>query len=62
MQKSSRVRGLITLLIGGFLLLTNLGKPIEALHVIDVLKLVAAVLLVGIGIAWLIGRHRLPEK
>jgi hypothetical protein len=34
----------------------------EALHVMDVLKLVAAVLLVGIGIAGLIGRRRLPEK
>jgi hypothetical protein len=52
MKKSSRIRGLVLMLLGAALLLANLGAPrISALHGLDVLKLVACGMLLGIGLA-----------
>jgi hypothetical protein len=57
MKKSSRLTGVVLMLIGALVLLNNMGKPrIEALHVPDVLGLVAAGMLLGIGFVGLMGR------
>jgi hypothetical protein len=57
MKKSSRLTGLVLMLVGVLVLLNNLGKPrVEALHVPDVLGLVAAGMLLGIGFVGLMGR------
>ena len=57
MKKSSRLTGLVLMLIGVLVLLNNLGKPrVEALHSPDVLRLVAAGMLLGIGFVGLMGR------
>jgi hypothetical protein len=57
MLKSNRVFGLVVTLMGALLLLNNLGNPrIEALHVPDVLKLVASGGLLAIGLFGLFGR------
>ena len=57
MKKSSRLTGLVLMLVGVLVLLNNLGKPrIEALHSPDVLGLVAAGMLLGIGFVGLMGR------
>jgi hypothetical protein len=57
MKKSSRLTGLVLMLVGVLVLLNNLGKPrIETLHVPDVLGLVAAGMLLGIGFVGLMGR------
>jgi Kef-type K+ transport system membrane component KefB len=57
MKKSSRLTGLVLMLVGAMVLLNNLGKPrVEALHVPDVLGLVAAGMLLGIGFVGLMGR------
>jgi hypothetical protein len=57
MKKSSRLTGLVLMLIGAMALLNNLGKPrVEALHGSDVLGLVAAGMLLGIGFVGLMGR------
>lgn len=57
MKKSSRLTGLVLTLIGMLVLLNNLGKPrVEALHGPDVLGLVAAGMLLGIGFVGLMGR------
>ena len=57
MKKSSRLTGLVLTLTGVLVLLNNLGKPrVEVLHVPDVLGLVAAGVLLGIGFVGLMGR------
>ena len=57
MKKSSRLTGLVLALLGAMVLLNNLGKPrVEALHVPDVLGLVASGMLLGIGFVGLMGR------
>ena len=57
MKKSSRLTGLVLTLVGAMVLLNNLGKPrVEALHGSDVLGLVAAGMLLGIGLIGLMGR------
>jgi len=57
MKKSNRFRGLVLMLVGATLLLTNLGEPrIAALHGSDVLKLVASDMFLGIGLASLMDR------
>ena len=57
MKKSSPLAGLVLTLIGVLVLLNNLGKPrVEALHGPDVLGLVAAGMLLGIGFVGLMGR------
>ena len=57
MKKSSRLTGLVLMLMGAMVLLNNLGKPrVEALHGSDVLGLVAAGMLLGIGFVGLMGR------
>lgn len=62
-MKQSRLRGLITVLLGLFLLLSNLDKPrIAALHGSDVLRLVACGVLFGVGLSRLLGRFRLPSE
>ena len=57
MKRQSRLTGLVTTLMGALVLLSNLGRPrVEALHGPDVLRLVAAGMLLGIGFVGLIGR------
>lgn len=57
MKKSSRLTGLVLTLAGVLALLNNLGKPrVEALHGSDVVGLVAAGMLLGIGFVGLMGR------
>jgi hypothetical protein len=61
MRKSSRLTGLILALMGGFVLLNNLGKPrIEAagLHGSDILGLVASGMLLGVALVGLLDRLR----
>lgn len=63
MKKSSRVTGLVMALIGATLLLNNLGEPrVEALHVPDVVKLVASGALLGIGFFGLMGMLNFPNS
>lgn len=63
MKKSSRVTGLVMALIGATVLLNNLGKPrVEALHVPDVLGLVASGMLLGIGFVGLMGMLNFPNS
>ena len=57
MKKTSRVTGLVAALMGATFLLMILGNPrVEALHVPDVLKLVASGMFLGVGLAGLLGR------
>ena len=57
MKKSSRLTGLVLMLVGALVLLNNLGKErVEALHVPEVMGLVAAGMLLGIGFVGLMGR------
>jgi hypothetical protein len=57
MKKSSRLTGLVLMVIGAMVLLNNLNKPrVEALHGSDVIGLVAAGMLLGIGFIGLMGR------
>ena len=57
MKKSSRLTGLVLLLVGAMVLLNNLGRPrVEALHGSDVWRLVASGMLLGIGFVGLMGR------
>ena len=57
MKKSSRFAGLAFMVAGALLIVNNLGQPrIEALHVPDVVKLVASGGLLTIGFLCLIGR------
>ena len=56
MKKQSRFTGLAATLLGSMVLLNTLDKPgVTALHAPDVLRLVAAGALLGIGFAGLIG-------
>ena len=57
LKKSSRFTGLALALMGVMKLLNDLGKPrVEALHGSDVLGLVAAGMLLGVGLCGLMGR------
>jgi hypothetical protein len=57
MKKQSRLTGLVATLLGSMVLLNNLDKPrVTALQATDVLGLVAAGALLGIGLVGLIGR------
>ena len=57
MKKQSRFTGLIATLLGLMVLLNNLDKPrIAALHVPDVMVLVASGAFLGIGLFGLVGR------
>ena len=57
LKKSSRFTGLVIALLGVMKLLNDLGKPrVEALHFVDVLGLVTAGALLGIGFIGLMGR------
>ena len=54
MKKSSRFTGLVAALMGATFLLMVLTNPrVEALHVPDVLKLVASGMFLGFGLAGL---------
>jgi hypothetical protein len=56
MKKTSRVTGLVAALMGATFLLMILSNPrVEALHVPDVLKLVASGMFLGFGFAGLMG-------
>ena len=62
MKKSSRLTGLVLMLMGALVLLNNLGKPrIEVLHVPDVMGLVASGMLLGIGFVGLMGILSFPN-
>ena len=57
MKKQSRLTGLVATLLGSMVLLNSLDRPlVTALHVPDVLRLVAAGALLGIGFFGLMGR------
>ncbi len=63
MKKSSRFTGLVPALLGAFVLLNSLDKPrIAALHVPDVLRLVASGIGLGFGIAGLMGMLNFPNS
>jgi hypothetical protein len=63
MKKSSRLTGLVITLMGILPLLNNLGKPrVAALHGSDVLGLVAAGMLFGVGFVGLMGALDLPSS
>ena len=63
MKKSSRLTGLVLKGVGVMVLLNNLGKPrVEALHVPDILGLVASGMLLGIGFAGLMGILSFPSS
>ena len=54
LKKSSRFTGLVAALMGATFLLMILGNPrVEALHVSDVIKLVASGIILGFGFAGL---------
>ncbi len=57
MKKQSRLTGLVTTLMGSMVLLIYLDKPrVTALHAPDVMGLVGAGALLGIGLTGLMGR------
>lgn len=61
--KRSRFTGLVLAVLGTIKLLNDLGKPrVEALHGIDVLGLVTAGALLGIGFIGLMGRLNFPNS
>ena len=63
MKKSSRVTGLVAALMGATFLLMILGNPrVEALHVPDVVKLVASGMFLGFGFAGLMGMLNFPNS
>ena len=63
MKKSSRVTGLVAVLMGATFLLMILGNPrVEALHVPDVMKLVASGMFLGVGLAGLMGKLNFPNS
>jgi hypothetical protein len=62
MQKSSRLTGLILAFMGTMALLNSLGKPrVEALHVPDVLGLVASGMCFGIAFVGLLGKLKIHD-
>jgi hypothetical protein len=57
LKHSSRFTGLVLAVLGTIKLLNDLGQPrVEALHFVDVLGLVTAGALLGIGFIGLMGR------
>lgn len=63
MKKSSRVTGLMAALMGATFLLMILTNPrAEALHVPDVLKLVASGMFLGVGLAGLMGKLNFTDS
>jgi len=63
MKKQSRLTGLVATLLGSMVLLNNLDKPrVTALHATDVLGLVAAGALLGIGLFGLIDRLNMSSS
>jgi hypothetical protein len=63
LTKSSRFTGLVAALMGATFLLMILGNPrVEALHVPDVLKLVASGMFLGFGFAGLMGMLNFPNS
>jgi len=62
MHKTSRITGLILLLLGTMSLLSGRGKPgIEALDGSDVVSLVAAGVCFGVAVVGLLGQLRLQK-
>ena len=62
-SESSRFTGLALTLMGVMKLLNDLGKPrVKALHRIDVLGLVTAGMLFGVGFVGLMGRLNLTSS
>jgi hypothetical protein len=63
LKKSSRFTGLVLALLGAIKLQNELGKPrVEALHRVDVLGLLAAGGLLGVGFVGLMGRLNFPNS
>ena len=62
-EKPAGFTGLVAALMGATLLLMILGNPrVEALHVPDVLKLVASGMFLGFGFAGLMGMLNFPNS
>src|SRR4051812_44177995 len=62
LKKSSRFTGLVAALMGATFLLMILGNPrVEALHVPDVLKLVASGMFFGVRLRWPDGHAEFPQ-
>ena len=63
LKKSSRFTGLVIALLGVMKLLNDLGNPrVEALHVPDVLRLVASGMFLGVGFVGLMGMLNFPNS
>ena len=63
MKKSSRVTGLVATLMGATFLLMVLTNPrVEALRIPDVVKLIASGMMLGFGLAGLIGMLNFPDS
>lgn len=63
LKKSSRLTGLVLMLLGAMKLLNDLGKPrVEALHGSEVLGLVASGGLLWIGFVGLMGGLNFPNS
>jgi hypothetical protein len=63
MKKQSRLTGLVLTLLGSMVLLSGLDQPrVTALHVPDLLRLVAAGAGLGIGLVGLIGRLNMSSS
>ena len=63
MKKNSRVSGLVMMLMGATFLLMVLTNPrVEALHVPDVVKLIASGMFLGFGFAGLMGMLNFPNS
>ena len=63
MKKSSRLTGLVVAMMGVMKLLIDLDQPrVKALHPVDVLGLVAAGMLFGVGFTGLMGRLNLDSS
>lgn len=63
MKKQSRLTGLVLTFLGSMVLLSGLDQPrVTALHVPDILRLVAAGAGLGIGFFGLIGRLNMSSS
>ena len=63
MKKDSRLTGLMATFLGSMVLLSGLDQPrVTALHVPDIVRLVAAGALLGIGLFGLLGRLNMSRS
>lgn len=63
MKKQSRITGLVMAFLGSMVLLNGLDQPrVAPLHVPDIMRLVAAGALLGIGLFGLVGRLNMSSS